>query len=138
MPLTALNPSRPVCIYMAPHCTSLPPIHFPIVAVNHHIDHTSPSPLVLPEMMSGSRRRTAAAVLFLFLLATTLLGARFVDGARSMQQTTRSGDVVRPAPAMRLYGGYLPRPRVIPPSGPSEGHNAIGPEDDQRMMLRKP
>ncbi|KAG2569931.1 uncharacterized protein LOC120680515 [Panicum virgatum] len=93
-------------------------------------------------MMSGSRRRSATTVLFLFLLTLTLLGARFVDGARSMQQTTRSGDAIRPAPAaMRLvYGGYLPRPRVIPPSGPSEGHNAIGPEDKdkQRMKLRKP
>ncbi|KAG2575843.1 hypothetical protein PVAP13_7KG365701 [Panicum virgatum] len=76
-------------------------------------------------------------------LAAAMLGAAApcVDGARrSMQQTTRrSGDVVvragagaGAAPAMRLYGGgYLPRPRVIPPSGPSEGHNAVGPEDDQ-------
>ena len=92
-------------------------------------------------MSSGSLRRTAATVVFLFLLAAAMLGAAApcVDGARrSMQQTTRrSGDVVvragaGAAPAMRLYGGgYLPRPRVIPPSGPSEGHNAIGPEDDQ-------
>ncbi|RCV14795.1 hypothetical protein SEVIR_3G008250v4 [Setaria viridis] len=96
--------------------------------------------------MSVFHRRTAAAVLFFLLLAATLLASRcwVVDGARSMDEpaaTKRSGYVVRPAPAMRLYGGYLPRPKVIPPSGPSEGHNSIGPEmeqEDNNRVLRKP
>ena len=89
--------------------------------------------------MSGFHRlRTAAtALLILFLLAGTtclLAAARRVDddSSRRMQQTwtTRRGHggvVVRTtaAPATRLFD-YLPRPRVIPRSGPSEGHNSIG------------
>jgi hypothetical protein len=76
--------------------------------------------------MSGfHRRRTAAAtallILFVLAAATCLLAAaRPVDddgSSRSMQQQR--------APATRLFD-YLPRPRVIPRSGPSEGHNSIG------------
>ena len=88
--------------------------------------------------MSGFHRlRTAAtALLILFLLAGTtclLAAARCVDddGSRRMLQTwttRRSHGVVvvrTAAPATRLFD-YLPRPRVIPRSGPSEGHNSIG------------
>ncbi|OEL33518.1 hypothetical protein BAE44_0005463 [Dichanthelium oligosanthes] len=103
----------------------------------------------MPKMMSGFfhyRRRsssTACTVLLFFLLAATLAARCCVDGARST--TTRSGGYVRPAPpGMRLYGYYLQHPKVIPPSGPSEGHNSIGPEssreeaEEDHRMLRKP
>ncbi|CAL5024597.1 unnamed protein product [Urochloa decumbens] len=76
------------------------------------------------------RSTTRATVLLFFLLAATCL---LVVGARSRISYNKYG---RPAPAVRLYGGggYLPRPKVIPPSGPSEGHNSIGPE----TLDRKP
>ncbi|OQU82619.1 hypothetical protein SORBI_3006G275401 [Sorghum bicolor] len=87
--------------------------------------------------MSGfHRRRTAAAaallVLFVMAAATCLVAAaRPIDNdddgsSRSMQQR---------APATRLFD-YLPRPRVIPRSGPSEGHNSIG-QDEQEEAGEK-
>ncbi|CAL5029155.1 unnamed protein product [Urochloa decumbens] len=83
-----------------------------------------------------STPRLRATVLLLFLLAATCF-ARCVVGARSRSSYKQYG---RPAPAVRLYGGggYLPRPKVIPPSGPSEGHNSIGPETTLDRLRRKP
>ncbi|KAF8769339.1 hypothetical protein HU200_006858 [Digitaria exilis] len=97
--------------------------------------------------MSGffQRRRSSSSsrsvLVFLLLAATLLLLATcFVDGARGagMAAKTRSDDDdSRPRPAMaamsgsRAYRYPLRPPKVIPPSGPSEGHNSVGPAESR-------
>ncbi|KAL6844314.1 hypothetical protein ACP4OV_025987 [Aristida adscensionis] len=87
--------------------------------------------------MGGVHRRTSAAVLLcLLLLAAAAVAARRVvddDGSRSMQTPRPLPTTTATAapPAMRLFG-YVPRQKLIPPSGPSEGHNAVGPEETIR------
>ncbi|KAJ1273567.1 hypothetical protein BS78_06G291600 [Paspalum vaginatum] len=80
-----------------------------------------------------SRRTAATAVLLLFLLA-----AHGVDG--SSRSVIRRQSSAASSPAMRLQFGYVPRWKVIPPSGPSEGHNSIGQEEEEekRPLMRKP
>uniref|UniRef100_J3M2V4 Uncharacterized protein n=1 Tax=Oryza brachyantha TaxID=4533 RepID=J3M2V4_ORYBR len=89
--------------------------------------------------MAHPRRRIAIALLF--LLAATFFFARCVDGARSMQTSyLNKPPSVSTATAVssgRLFG-YLPRAKLIPPSGPSERHNDVGPESDGDELIRKP
>jgi hypothetical protein len=63
------------------------------------------------------------------------LAARGVDGSRSYRRPgVGSGGV-----GGRLFGGYeLPRAKLIPPSGPSERHNSVGPELEFEHQQRKP
>jgi hypothetical protein len=58
------------------------------------------------------------------------LAARGVDGSRSYR---------RPGVGSGGVGGYeLPRAKLIPPSGPSERHNSVGPELEFEHQQRKP
>jgi hypothetical protein len=61
-------------------------------------------------MASGCK----ATLLVVFLLLVAALAPRCVDGSRS-------------TPA-RLFAAYIPRAKMLPPSGPSERHNSIGQE----------
>ncbi|KAL6651740.1 hypothetical protein ACP70R_010665 [Stipagrostis hirtigluma subsp. patula] len=78
-------------------------------------------------MASGFHR--CKSIVLLFLLAATM-ASRCVDGSRSMKTGSYAWSPPTPAPAMRLFGS-LPRPKLIPPSGPSERHNSIGPENEE-------
>uniref|UniRef100_A0A0E0KX31 Uncharacterized protein n=1 Tax=Oryza punctata TaxID=4537 RepID=A0A0E0KX31_ORYPU len=84
--------------------------------------------------------RRCIAIALLFLLAATFV-ASCVDGARTMQTSYINRPPSTAPTAMRsgrLFG-YLPRAKLIPPSGPSERHNAIGPESsDGDELIRKP
>lgn len=95
--------------------------------------HSNIPPLitVLPKM--GHFRRRIAIVLLIFLLAATL--AARCDGSRSMHTSyvkPRSTSTAAMSSG-RLFG-YLPRAKLIPPSGPSEGHNSIGPEGEGELI----
>jgi hypothetical protein len=88
----------------------------------------------------GSRhgRRSTATALIVFFLLSVVLAARGVDGSRSI-----AAGSWRPAMGSRggrLFGGYeLPRAKIIPPSGPSERHNAVGPDlASEQQQLKKP
>ncbi|KAI4967637.1 hypothetical protein ZWY2020_012134 [Hordeum vulgare] len=89
-------------------------------------------------------RRTAISLvvlLFFVFAAGFLLAARGVDGARSGIVDFAGNSRW---PSMGGGGGYeLPRARLIPPSGPSERHNSVGPEStvpeqQQQSALQKP
>ncbi|KAF0908430.1 hypothetical protein E2562_025404 [Oryza meyeriana var. granulata] len=88
--------------------------------------------------MAHLRRCIAIALLFLLAAATFVASCH---GARSMQTSYLNKLPSATATAMssgRLFG-YLPRAKLIPPSGPSERHNAIGPESDgDKLMINKP
>ncbi|CAM0901588.1 unnamed protein product [Alopecurus aequalis] len=82
------------------------------------------------------RRSTARALLVIFLLSV-VLAARCVVGSRSnWRPVSGSGG------GGRSFGGYeLPRAKLIPPSGPSERHNSVGPEStvpEQHLARKKP
>uniref|UniRef100_A0A0D9WBF3 Uncharacterized protein n=1 Tax=Leersia perrieri TaxID=77586 RepID=A0A0D9WBF3_9ORYZ len=88
-------------------------------------------------------RRRCIAIALLFILATTFV-ATCVDGARlgSLQTSylnrpPSSSSTATATSSGRLFG-YLPRAKLIPPSGPSERHNSIGPESDGDGLIRKP
>lgn len=75
--------------------------------------------------------RRTTLVLFLLLAA-----ALVVDGARGADAGLGAAPTRPSRPAMsRLYRYPLRPPKVIPPSGPSEGHNSVGPDT---TLLRKP
>lgn len=70
--------------------------------------------------------RRCIAIALLFLLAATFV-ASCVDGARTMQASYINRTPSTAPTAMMRSGrlfGYLPRAKLIPPSGPSERHNA--------------
>jgi hypothetical protein len=77
------------------------------------------------------RSRSTAALLF-FLILSVILAARSVDGSRGNRRPGMGA-------GGRLFGGYeLPRAKLIPPSGPSERHNSVGPELEFEHQQRKP
>lgn len=90
--------------------------------------------------------RCQATALLIFLLAAAVLATRCVDGSRGIVDDVASSR--RPAMGSggggRFFGGYeLPRAKLVPPSGPSERHNSLGPEfkvseQQQQLAVKKP
>ncbi|KAL5215001.1 hypothetical protein ABZP36_004153 [Zizania latifolia] len=81
----------------------------------------------------GQLRRCIAIALLIFVVHLAATFAVRCEGARSMQTSY----VKPPAMSSGRFFGYLPRAKLIPPSGPSERHNAIEPETEGQL-IRKP
>ncbi|KAG8066795.1 hypothetical protein GUJ93_ZPchr0004g39424 [Zizania palustris] len=82
--------------------------------------------------MGQLRRCIAIALLVVFVHLTATFAVR-CDGARSMQITSY---VKPPAMSTGRFFGHLPRAKLIPPSGPSERHNAIEPETEGQLISK--
>jgi hypothetical protein len=74
-------------------------------------------------MASGCK----ATLLVIFLLVAALV-PRCVDGSRGTPARTTSPETRSTA---RLFAAYIPRAKMLPPSGPSERHNSIGQEKEE-------